>query len=245
MLRCAVQDRILTVLLDRGAQRNAMSVELVAELTGIVEDFAENDAARVLVLAGAGNGFCAGSDLGGLARMDDAERSHFEAESGRLARALSEVDKPVVAAVHGFAIGGGLTLAIAADIVVTEAAARWSLPEVPIGLFPAWGLGPLVRRAGLVTARRLAWGVDQLDGNEAHRLGIADIVVEDAALDAAMAVARRLAELPVQQARSVKHFFATGDADGVSDRDANAAFMAACDTPEAQASFARYAAKAS
>jgi enoyl-CoA hydratase/carnithine racemase len=243
MLSCALQDEILTVLLDRPPQRNAMSAALVAALIGIVAEFAENDEARVLILAGAGTGFCAGSDLGGLADMPDEVRRHFEAESGRLARMLGAVDKPVIAAVHGFAIGGGLTLAIAADIVVTEAAARWSLPEVPIGLFPAWGLGPLIRRAGQANARRLAWGIDQIDGREAHRLGLADIVAEGAVLDTANAVARRLAALPLPQARAVKHYFATVDGDGISDEAANRAFMAACAEPEAQASFARYAAK--
>ena len=245
MLRRAVENGIIAVLLDRPAQRNAMSAELVNALNGILADFATDEALRVLVLAGAGADFCAGSDLAGLARMADAERSDFEANSGRLARAMGTVDKPVVAAVHGFAIGGGLTLAIAADVVVTEANARWSLPEVPIGLFPAWGLAALVRRVGQAAARRLAWGLDQLDGSEAHRLGLADLVVEETALESAMAIARRLANLPVPQTRAVKTFFALGAADESSDASANAAFMAACTGPEAQASFARYAAKAS
>lgn len=245
MLRCAVESGIMAVLLDRPAQRNAMSAELVNALNGVLEDFAADEALRVLVLSGGGAGFCAGSDLSGLARMADAERSAFEADSGRLARAMSTIGKPVVVAVHGFAIGGGLTLAIAADIVVTDANARWSLPEVPIGLFPAWGLGPLVRRVGQAASRRLAWGLDQLDGSEAHRLGLADLVVEEAALESAMTIARRLAALPVPQTRAVKAFFAFGAADESSDASANAAFMAACTEPEAQASFARYAAKAS
>jgi len=71
-------------------------------------------------------------------------------------------------------MGGGLTLAAARDIVLTAASsAKWGLPEVPIGLFPAWGIGSVVRRVGVTSARRLAFG---LDGREVHALGLADEV---------------------------------------------------------------------
>ena len=74
-------------------------------------------------------------------------------------------------------MGGGLTLAAARDIVLTAASsAKWGLPEVPIGLFPAWGIGSVVRRVGVTSARRLAFGTDTLDGREVHALGLADEV---------------------------------------------------------------------
>ncbi len=124
--------------LNRPAQRNAMSSELVEAL---IADVARLDAdLDVRVLTGAGRGFCAGSDLAQLGDMSAEARLHFEAASGRLARMFAQLSKPVLAAVHGFAIGGGLTLAAACDVVVADAASKWSLLEAPIGLFPTWGL---------------------------------------------------------------------------------------------------------
>lgn len=243
-IRTEHRDDILHVILDRPAQRNAMSDALVAELIDAIHAFEADDAARVMVLSGSGNGFCAGSDVRGLAAMNAAQQSAFEEASGRVARMLTDCPKPVVAAVHGFAIGGGFTLAIAADIVVTDAAAKWSLPEVPIGLFPAWGLGAVERRCGVTAARRLSWGIDTLDGAEAVRVGLADILAEVDALGTAFEIATRLAALPQAQARAVKRYFAGRGDDAAADARANDAFMATVPTAEAQASFVRFGGKA-
>ena len=148
MLTLNTAEGVALLTMNRPAQRNAMSAELVQ---GLIEAFTALDTdpeVRVVILTGAGNGFCAGSDLAGLAGMDAAGRQNFEAASGWLARLISALSKPVVAAVDGFAIGGGLTLATACDLVVSQRSAKWSLPEVPIGLFPAWGMAPVVDRVG-------------------------------------------------------------------------------------------------
>ena len=243
-IRTERRNDIFHVTLDRPAQRNAMSDALVAELINAIHAFETDDGGRAMVLSGGGNGFCAGSDLRGLAAMNAAQQSAFEEASGRVARMLTDCPKPVVAAVHGFAVGGGFTLAIAADIVVTEAAAKWSLPEVPIGLFPAWGLGAVERRCGVTAARRLSWGIDTLDGAEAVRVGLADVLAEGEALGTAFEIATRLAALPQAQARAVKTYFAGRSDDAAADARANHAFMATIPTAEAQASFVRFGGKA-
>jgi enoyl-CoA hydratase/carnithine racemase len=240
-IRTERRGAVLEIVLDRQKQRNAMSSELVAELIDAVSAAAEDVGVGAILLAGAGNGFCAGSDLRELATMDDAGRSRFEAESGRSARLLTDGPKPVIAAVHGFAIGGGMTLAITADIVVTTADARWSLPEAPIGLFPAWGLEPLVARAGAAVARRLSFGIDTIDGCEAQRLGIADLIAEDA-FNTARDVADRLAALPAASRAAVKAYFARPREGELGDASANRLFMETCASEAAQATFARFAA---
>ena len=144
------EGRIEIVTLNRPAQRNAISAALVDELIAVISAIENDPHVGALVLVGAGAGFCTGSDLGGLAEMDTAARRGFEAASGRVARMIAQSPKPILAAAHGFAMGGGLTLAAACDIVLTEADAKWSLPEVPVGLFPAWGLDAVVRRVGVL-----------------------------------------------------------------------------------------------
>lgn len=228
--------------LDRSNRRNAMSVALVDACIGWLGDAEADPDLRALVLHGAGTGFCAGSDLGGLAAMDASARSAFEEASGQLARLLGSFPRPVVAAVHGYAIGGGLTFAAACDIVVTAPDTKWSLPEVPIGLFPAWGLEPVVERIGRPRARALSWGIDTLDGQEAVSIGLADRLADDP-LSEACDIARRLAALPAAQATSVKAYFTTPHGPEEGDAQANRYFMAACVTDEARASFAKFAAK--
>jgi enoyl-CoA hydratase/carnithine racemase len=225
--------------LDRAPSRNAMSAEMVEQAIAWLEKRAHDPAVRAVVIHGDGRGFCAGSDLAGLAAMDDTARSAFEAASGRLARLLVAFPRPVIAAVHGFAIGGGLTLAAACDIVVTTPGAKWSLPEVPIGLFPAWGLEPVSQRIGRAKARRLSWGIDQLNGDEAAAIGLADTVA-DPVLPAALDLARRLAELPRDQVAAVKRYFSGTHDMEAGDRLANTLFMEACASDAAKVSFEKF-----
>jgi enoyl-CoA hydratase/carnithine racemase len=234
---------VALLTISRPLQRNAMSVWVVEGLLAALSRLAADPQIRAIVLAGAGAGFCAGSDLAALAGMTDAERTGFEAQSGSLARLIPALPCPVIAAAHGFAIGGGLTLAAACDIVITDRAARWSLPEVPIGLFPAWGLEAVAARTGRPAARRLAWGVDMLTGEGAFGIGLADDLADSHAdvTERARAIAHRIAALPQQQARAVKHYFATTDMDvEVMDVRANRLFMQATHTAEGDASFQRF-----
>ncbi len=229
---------IILLRLSRPQRRNAMSVSMVDGVLDLLGS-AVGQAAGAIVIVGEGRGFCAGSDLTALAGMDMLERSAFEADCGRLARALTAHPRPVIAAVHGFAIGGGLTFAAACDIVVSTADAKWSLPEVQIGLFPAWGLEAVTVRAGRTRARRLSFGIDTLSGAEAAAAGLVDLVADDP-LGEAMAIAGRLAALPVEQVAAVKDYFAVERQGEEADRHANRLFIAACDSEQARASFQRF-----
>lgn len=230
---------VLRVVLDRPLQRNAMTWPMVRSLFAVLESEAGRNAGAIL-LSGEGKGFCAGSDLKELASMSVRERSLFEADCGRLSRAIVAHSRPVVAEVSGFAIGGGLTLAAACDIVVTAPDAKWSLPEVPIGLFPAWGLGPVRLRTGPAFARRLSFGIDTFDGREAQEAGLADIVSDDPRPIAAE-TAEKLAQLPTEQVAAVKEYFASDPAGEEADRHANRLFAHASESEDAKRSFSRFA----
>jgi enoyl-CoA hydratase/carnithine racemase len=174
------------------AARKAPLANLVGALIAACHHAAANPYTGAILLTGADSGFCAGSDLAALAALDAVGRGQFEAESGRLARLFATLPLPVLAAVHGFAIGGGLTLAAACDIVVTHPDTRFSLPEVPIGLFPAWGLDAVATRIGLPAARRLAWGIETITGAHAAALGLADQLATDPTAPRSRQHARKL-----------------------------------------------------
>jgi enoyl-CoA hydratase/carnithine racemase len=246
MIDVEIKDGVAWVEMNRPAQRNAMSDALVAGLIGAFTRLGGDAAVRAMVLAGAGRGFCAGSDLAGLAAMDDAGRRRFEAESGRLARLLGALPQPVIAAVDGFAIGGGMTLATSCDLIVSEAGAKWALPEVPIGLFPAWGIASVVHRVGRPVAKRLSWGIETLSGTEAYDIGLVDYVVASDARAKAGEIAAQLATLPAVQAGFVKQYFAATSTAGDEEADAaaNDFFIRATATEEAAASFLKFGARA-
>ena len=195
--------------LDRQAVRNALDAALAAELARTLSDAQRDEQVRAVVLAGRGAGFCAGSDVKEMARVTSERRLEIEREKAALLKAMAAAPKPVVAAVHGFALGGGLMLAAACDLVVTASDARWRLPEVGLGFFPPWGLEALVARVGVSRARLLVFGHEPLDGARALELGLADYcVAPDAAEAEALAQAARLAELPPAALASTKRFFA-------------------------------------
>src|SRR5690606_23992258 len=101
-----------------------------------------------------------------------------EAATAALARAIALTDRPVLAAVEGYALGGGCILAASCDLVIAARNARWHLPEVSNGWLPPWGLAALVARLGPVRARRVTWGLAPVEGVEAEQLGLVDQLVE-------------------------------------------------------------------
>jgi enoyl-CoA hydratase/carnithine racemase len=229
---------VAQITLNRPHQRNAMNAELVSELLAGMAAFEADTSVGAILLCGSGKGFCAGSDLTYMASMSAAERRGFERDSGRLGRRIGQCVKPVIAAVHGFAIGGGLTLAASCDLVVTRHDSVWSLPEVPIDLFPAWGLASVVAKVGKPRARLLTSGVDSLDGQQAHPIGLADYLIDGNVVEDGLARAQSLAALPRRQAETTKPYFAADFLAEASDDAALDLFLAMTDSPEAARLFA-------
>lgn len=243
-LRTEQTGDVVVLTIDRPTRRNALGQQLIEELIGELDRADRDPATRVIVLTGSPPGFCAGSDLKELAGMDLAGMGAHEAHTATLARSIALMNKPVVAGVEGFALGGGFVLAVSCDIVVSDPSARWHLPEVTIGWIPPWGIQALVARVGPVAARRLVWGADPFDGREAHRLGVADYLAEpgESVREAALCVAARLAALPAPAVASTKQFFAPlvcGQGESL-DAWANRLFLADCGHPAAKATLNRF-----
>jgi len=243
-LRAEQVGDVAVLTIDRPSRRNALGHQLIEELSAQFDRADRDPATRVIVLTGTPPGFCAGSDLKELAGTDLAGMGVHEARTAALARSIALMNKPVVAGVEGFALGGGFVLAASCDVVVSNPSARWHLPEVAIGWIPPWGLQALVARVGPVVARRLVWGADQFDGREAHRLGIADYLGDagESVREAALRVATRLAALPPEAVASTKQFFASlvsGSGESM-DAWANRLFLADCGHPAAKATLNRF-----
>lgn len=243
MLDVSTQGRIGILSINRPQRRNAMDRDLVAALVRALRTFDANPTVAAIVLTGEAPGFCAGSDLKFIGRLSLEEMCRFEAETGDMARLVGFVRKPVVAAVEGFALGGGFILAASCDLVVSSDSTRWHLPEVPIGWLTPWGLGALVSRVGAVTARKLCFASEAFDGREARRLGLIDHLAEAGhARETALALAERLAGLPTVAVSATKRFFAPGIS-GLSeilDVEANEVFAGNCRHPVARETLERF-----
>jgi len=233
---------VLELVLSRERVRNALDLATTEWLIQSVEAARDDPAVGVVLLRGEGAGFCAGSDVKEMALAPTSGRVAVAARKAVLMQTLADLDKPVVAAVHGFALGGGFMLAIGCDAVVTADDAAWGLPEVELGFFPPWGIEALVRRVGVARARWLVWGTRRWTGEEVVPLGLAEVAVPaDRVLDEARALADRLARLPAESVQATKRFFREQVPVPGLDALAREVYRENCDAGVADAAFARFA----
>src|ERR1700730_5489092 len=181
---------VLRIWLNRPELRNAMSGQMVREILATFAAIGEDRGIRVVVLRGAGGSFCAGADLKNLAsitetspgRADPAEDlKQSNRRFGLMMETVNAAPPAVIAAVEGYAMGGGFGLACVADITIATTDARFAMTEVTIGVVPA-AISPfVVKRIGLTAARRFGVSGARLSGAEACAIGVAHLVVPDAA----------------------------------------------------------------
>jgi len=172
-------DGILTITLNRPARRNALTAEMIAELTLALEA-AETSACGVVVLTGSGTAFCAGLDLAELQAMNDKSAEELEVDARRIARffrVLYDLSKPTIASVNGHAIAGGTGLATLCDFTLAVPEAKFGYTEVKIGFVPAIVSVFLCMQVGEKIARDLLLTGRLFDSVEAQRLGLVTEVV--------------------------------------------------------------------
>jgi methylglutaconyl-CoA hydratase len=178
------------VELARPEVRNAFDDVLIAEATDAFRALDDDAGVRVVVLSGRGKAFCAGADLNWMARMVSygiEENRRDAAALAEMLRAIDECRKPVVARVHGAALGGGTGLAAACDVVVAAAGTLFGTTEVRLGIVPAVISPYVVRKLGESRAREWFLTGERWDADEARRAGLVHRVVPEADLDAAVA----------------------------------------------------------
>ncbi len=195
-LRLAFSDRVATLTLQRPQQRNAMSTELMREMIACANELAARDDIDVVIVTGSGDCFSAGADLKDSQRWaNDAstlsQRREIASLGLRMARAWEELPQITIAAIEGYAIGGGFALAVALDWRVAARNAFVSLPEISLGIPLTWGTIPrLVNLVGPAKAKRLTILCERVPARAALEMGLVD---ELSAPGKAVAVARALA----------------------------------------------------
>ena len=200
-------DRIATVTINRPDKLNALNGAVLAELADAMSALAADDGVGVIMLTGAGRAFVAGADIGDIASASSSALESFARNGQAVFRAIERTTKPVIAAVNGFALGGGCELALSCHVRVASTKAKFGLPEVKLGLIPGYGgTQRLPRLVGRGPALKLILSGEAVDGTEAYRIGLADILVEpDALLSTARAFAAGiLANAPVAVARALE-----------------------------------------
>lgn len=188
-------DGVAVVTLNRPDKLNALNAEVRSLLQETFDALADDDAVKVVVVHGAGDkAFVAGADITEFAaRTPMEQRAVYQRR--RIYEALSDFPKPVIAAVHGFCIGGGSELALACDVRVADRTARFSQAEVRIGLIPGGGgTQRLARLVGRGQAMLISCTGDFVEAEEAHRIGLVDVLVDEGGhLETALDVAGRMA----------------------------------------------------
>ncbi len=196
-LETRLEDGALWLVLNRPEVYNALSDTLADALADAIEQAGADDAVRVVVLTGTGEAFSAGADISGADAHENFDASALD-RAARIVRAITTLDKPVLAAVNGVAAGVGCSAALAADLVVATESASFLLAFARIGLMPDGGSTATVAAAiGRARAMRMALLAEPLTATEAHLAGLIAEVVPDAEFEAEVArVVRRLASGP-------------------------------------------------
>ena len=189
-------DGICTVKINRPEKLNAMNMDAAKELTEVFENLGKDDSVKVIILTGEGDkAFSAGADIEYMSKIS-ADESEEYAKLGQLVTGTVEnVKQPTIAAVNGFALGGGCELAMSCDIRIAANTAKMGQPEVTIGIPPGWGgTQRLMRIVGIAKAKEMVFTGKMIKAEEAREIGLVNQVVELSTLmDETMKMAKTIA----------------------------------------------------
>jgi len=184
---------IATLTINRPNALNALNKSVLEQIAVVIREVRHDASVRVLIVTGAGDrAFVAGADIAQMSKMSTVEGLEFSRLGHRVMESLEDLPIPVIAAVNGFALGGGVELAMACDLIIASEKARFGQPEINLGLIPGFGgTQRLPHRIGQAKARELIMTGDMIDAKTALALGLVNYVV---APDQLMTETRKLAE---------------------------------------------------
>jgi enoyl-CoA hydratase len=195
LIQVAADGGVSTVTIDRQDALNALNVETLTQLRDRLLELAEDAGVRAVVLTGAGDkAFVAGADIKYMSELGPDDAKAWGALGHETARLLETMPKPTIAAINGFALGGGCELALACDLRFASSRAKLGQPEINLGIVPGWGgTQRLARVCGIAVAKDLIYTGRTIDAEEALRVGLVNAIA-DPVLDTALEAARGLAE---------------------------------------------------
>lgn len=203
-------DGVALLRINRPEAKNALNAEVRRQLADQLDRLADDDSVRAVVLTGNDEAFAAGADIKAMAEAGAAEMMLRRTEV--MWRSIAQFPKPLIAAVNGYAWGGGCELAMHADIIVAGEGASFAQPEIKVGIMPgAGGTQRLTRAIGKYKAMLLLLTGRPITGLEAGAMGLASVVVPDAEVAAtALDLARTIARMPPLAVRQIKEVLLAG-----------------------------------
>jgi enoyl-CoA hydratase len=182
-IKVTVDRSVAAILLDRPEVLNALDQEMWQGLVAAVRGVADDPNVRAAIITGTGRGFCVGADLKETAwrgETQEQSRRRIERNNQQLAREMIGAPMPIIAAINGYALGGGVEIALAADMRIAGQSARFGFPETTIGRFISGGASLLLPKVvGIAWAKRMIYTGTHIDAAQAERIGLVEEVVPD------------------------------------------------------------------
>lgn len=203
-------NKITVITLNRSEALNAFNSQALFDLKKALDDFALDESQRVTVITGKGRAFCSGADIKDLKMMDREEVIDWCLLGSNVYNLIVEIPKPVIAAVNGYALGGGCELALACDFRVASETAVFAMPEVTLGWIPGWGgAHRLANLVGVTKAKEIIMLGRRLTAQEALNIGLVNKVVSppEALLDEACTLAEELCDKSGLSLAAIKNIF--------------------------------------
>ena len=173
------REEIAIIRINRQEALNAMNIDVITELSKTIDIVGVDDGIKAIILTGAGErSFCAGADIAYMANIDPVQAEKYASSAQAVLNKIENLQKPVIAAVNGFALGGGCELAMVCDIRIASSNAKLGQPEVTIGIPPGWGgTQRLLRIVGPAKAKELVFTGKMITAEEAERIGLVNRIV--------------------------------------------------------------------
>lgn len=189
------ESKIALVTLNRPEALNALNSQVLLELDHVIDVIAEDDEVLAVILTGSGKAFVAGADIKEMKDLSTMEGRKFSILGNKVFRKLENLEKPVIAAVNGFALGGGCELSMACDIRLASQKAKFGQPETGLGITPGFGgTQRLARHVGMGMAKELIFTGKIINAEEAARIGLVNRVIEpDKLIEEAKTLANSIA----------------------------------------------------
>jgi enoyl-CoA hydratase len=211
-LKVQIQEGIAIVTVCRPEALNALNLNFFHEMDDVMDHLSANRSVRIMILTGEGKAFVAGADIAEMVNMTPEEGKAFSQLGQLIFRRFYTMEIPVIAAINGYALGGGLELTLGCDIRIASTKAKFGQPEVNLGMIPGYGgTQRLPRLIGLGNALYLLMTAEVIGADEALRIGLVQKVVEhEQLMEETLKIARTILSKGPEAIRKVKHVTRTG-----------------------------------